>query len=76
MKHTPGPWLTQNTAGHDIHGQAAVYSESSGKDLAIVYDGDANARLISAAPMMFSYIEKKSMEGDKEATRILAEINA
>ena len=48
-QHTPGPWEAQDTAGHDIHGQTAIY-DAGGKDVAIVYDGDANARLIAAAP--------------------------
>jgi len=43
-------WQTQNTAGHDTHGQTAIYDEANGKDIAIVYDGDSHARLISAAP--------------------------
>ena len=47
---TPGPWDSAETAGHNIHGQAAVYSEATGKDIAIVYDGAANAKLIATAP--------------------------
>jgi hypothetical protein len=47
---TPGPWESQHTAGHDTHGQTAIYAEADGKDIAIVYDGEANARLIAAAP--------------------------
>ena len=48
--HTPGPWEAQNTAGHDTHGQTAVYDGATGKDVAVVYDGEANARLIAASP--------------------------
>jgi hypothetical protein len=47
---TPRTWRAQPTAGHDIHGQTAVYDEATGKDIAIVYDGDAHADLIAAAP--------------------------
>lgn len=48
---TPGPWQSQPTAGHNIHGQTAIYSEADGaKDIAIVYDGEANAQLIASAP--------------------------
>lgn len=50
MAHTPGPWEVQNTAGHDIHGQTAVYDTVSGEDIAIVYEGVTNATLIAAAP--------------------------
>ncbi len=50
QKHTPGPWESQATAGYETHGQRAVYAEENGKDIAIVYDGEANARLIAAAP--------------------------
>ncbi|MCP4541718.1 MAG: hypothetical protein GY832_31690 [Chloroflexi bacterium] len=49
-KHTPGPWAGQKTAGHEIHSQSAVYDEVTGESIAIVYDGEANARLIAAAP--------------------------
>ena len=51
MEHTPGPWEAQNTAGHDTHGQTAVY-DAAGKDVAIVYDGAANAKLMAASPRM------------------------
>ena len=47
---TLGPWRAQPTAGHDKHGQSVVYHEASGKDIAIVYDGDKHAALIAAAP--------------------------
>jgi len=57
MSHTPGPWDTQPTAGHETHGQSAVY-DANGKDIAIVYDGDANARLISAAPALLEACKK------------------
>lgn len=47
-KHTPGPWEYAPTAGHETHGQSVVYND--GLSIAIVYDGEANARLIAAAP--------------------------
>lgn len=46
-------WYTSVTAGHDTHGQSAVYSED-GKDIAIVYDGKAHGALIAAAPDMLT----------------------
>lgn len=36
----------------------------------------ANARLISACPTMYSYIEKRAAEGDAEAAVLLATIKA
>ncbi len=57
-KHTAGPWESQATAGHDIHGQSSVYSECDGKDIAIVYDGEANARLIAAAPELLEALRE------------------
>jgi hypothetical protein len=50
-------WRSQHTAGHDTHGQTAVYDESDGKTVAIVYDGDAHASLISAAPTMYEALK-------------------
>jgi hypothetical protein len=55
-KWKPGPWESQHTAGHDAHGHTAVYA-TDGRDVALVYDGDANARLIAAAPELYSALE-------------------
>jgi len=49
-KTTPWPWRAAYTAGHETHGQSVVYAEADGKDIAVIYDGKANARLIAAAP--------------------------
>jgi hypothetical protein len=46
VRHT---WAAQHTAGHNTHGQTAVYDETTGKDIAIVYDGDAHAEFIVRA---------------------------
>ncbi len=46
-------WYCKPTAGHEIHGQSAVYSED-GKDIAIVYDGKAHGDLIAAAPALLA----------------------
>ena len=53
-KHTPGPWTATPTAGHETHGQSVVYAEADGKDVAVIYDGKANARLIAAAPELLA----------------------
>lgn len=54
--HTPGPWLTSGTAGHETHGQWSVYADN-GKTVAIVYDGPRDARLIAAAPVMYEVLQ-------------------
>lgn len=51
-KHTK--WEVSNTAGHETHGQSAVYDTVTGADIAIVYDGKRHARLIAASPRMLS----------------------
>jgi len=51
-------WVAQNTAGHETHGQSAVYDESTGQTIALVYDGKANARLIAAAPELLAACER------------------
>lgn len=56
-KHTPGPWSVSPTAGHETHGQSAVCDES-GKSIAIVYDGKANAALIAAAPELVDALQR------------------
>lgn len=56
-EHTPERWYAKDTAGHDIHGQTAVIAEDTGKDVAIVYDGDAHAKLIAAAPELLEALE-------------------
>jgi hypothetical protein len=43
-------WHAQPTAGHNVHGQTAIYSEADGKDIALVYDGDAHAARIASTP--------------------------
>ena len=61
ITHTAGPWNSQATAGnHDY----AIYSESEGKDLALVRDfHEANARLIAAAPELLAALEACIADG-------------
>jgi hypothetical protein len=56
-KHTPGPWYSQPTAGHETHGQSAIASEATGKTVAIAYDGKADARLLAAAPDLLEALQ-------------------
>ena len=53
--HTPGPWYEKPTAGYETHGQSAVYSDN-GDSVALVYEGEANARLIAQAPRMLDLL--------------------
>lgn len=49
-KHASKNWHASPTAGHDKHGQTAIYDDATGRDVAIVYDGKENADIIAAAP--------------------------
>lgn len=51
-------WYVSPTAGSEKHGQHAVVDSATGRDIAIVYDGPAHARLIAAAPAMKEALEK------------------
>ena len=55
--HTPGPWYSTPTAGHEMHGQSAIASEANGKTVAIAYDGKADAHLIAAAPDLLEALQ-------------------
>ena len=44
-------WQTRGTAGHEAHGQWAVYDDK-GRDVAIVYDGPKHAHKLAAAPAL------------------------
>ena len=55
--HTPGPWETSRDAVPDGHTQITVYAEGSGERVATVFQTEANARLIAAAPELFEALE-------------------
>ena len=70
--HTSGPWIAAQTAGHEIHGQSLVYTEKTGKHVAIVYDGAADAHLIAAAPDLLEALERlQSVSDFATAARII-----
>ncbi len=85
-EHTPGPW---RVSGCVMVGLSATDSpliehgdEQEGSPLiAEVYtDSDrlpaaANARLIAAAPIMYSYVATQAASGDNEAIKLLEEID-
>jgi hypothetical protein len=55
-RHTEGPWFISRHATPDYAPQFGVWSEEDGKDHAIV-KGEANARLIAAAPDLVHTLE-------------------
>jgi hypothetical protein len=76
-KHTKGEWYAKPTAGHDLHGQSVVYADGvgRGKDVAIVYDGDADAQLIAAAPDLLLALETIEAATDGLSNALAIEIN-
>ena len=50
-------WYAKPTAGHERHGQSVVIDEETGRDIAIVYDGDADAQLLAAAPELLEALK-------------------
>ncbi len=52
MKHTPGPWIVGTNAilGGKSGNRAVVICQTSGEDWKRFVYGEANARLIAAAP--------------------------
>ena len=51
--HTEGPWRAQNTASSN---QALVYSETTGKDIAVLYDR-RDKNIVAAAPEMLAALK-------------------
>ena len=51
LKHTPGPWECARSATPEWSYQATIYVDGGGfKRVAMAFESEANARLISAAP--------------------------
>ena len=65
-KHTPGPWRYEPSLARPVtlkRKHWKVGSNSTGKGVALAFgDGDANARLIAAAPEMLEAL--KNLEND------------
>jgi hypothetical protein len=50
VAHTPGPWTTSRDAVPEGIVQITVYAEQDGERVATVFQSEANAPLIAAAP--------------------------
>ena len=82
---TPGPWTIHwNMGGGDFHWIVPTNDQSMRIAMVETYaptDGDMeamgkiNAKLIAAAPTMFSFIEKMAAGGDTEAIALMGAIN-
>lgn len=82
-KHTPGPWYIgkqdnfktiincMKETPRGIGAIATVNTLVKNKEVSF-----ANARLIAAAPAMYTFLEEKADQGDEKAKKILGEINA
>jgi len=53
-KHTASPWYTANTGNH----QGLVISEHDGGNVAVAYNGEADANLIAAAPELLDMLRE------------------
>lgn len=76
FKPTPGPWIYQKTAS--LGPQYAVYPESTGNDVALVYDAEnaeSNAALIAEAGTVYHETGKtpaRLAEENREMHELLA----
>jgi len=52
----PEEWFVRGTAGHETHGQSAVY-DSTGDTVAVVFSGQTHGALIAAAPDLRAALE-------------------
>lgn len=87
-KHTSGPWTVGNLECSGLGKYAQIVSNGQFADIVARvcvehkanFDlnkcGQANARLIAAAPTMAEYIKRRADAGDVEATTILEAIHA
>lgn len=73
--HTPGPWHVCGGSHPDkvLAADSNLIADCSHPNRPPHF-GEANARLIAAAPTMYSYIAKKAAEGDSDAKDIIDSI--
>jgi len=79
MSYTEGKWNIYKTE----EGDAVAIYDGTAKRMTIAdfriasrdqQETNANARLISASPIMYEFIKSKAEEGDENAKSIIAEI--
>jgi hypothetical protein len=58
VEHTPGPWATSRDAVPKGHVQVTVYAENTGERVATVFQAEANAELVAAAPAMLALLQR------------------
>lgn len=61
--HTPGPWYVQVS---EYTGQGLIMSEATGANIAVAYDGPANAALLAAAPELLAALRELCAALDAE----------
>lgn len=54
VKYTPGPWYSSRTGNH----QGLVISEATSENVAVTYNGAADACLVAAAPELLAALEQ------------------
>lgn len=64
-KHTPGPWRYESTSGSNYARIFLSADEGDGDNLR-GYCGEANARLIAAAPELLAAIQAMMSAGGKD----------
>jgi hypothetical protein len=79
IKHTPGPWITNDLSIEAEDRNAGPHTWVATCDSRGVndrQDDEANAKLIAACPTMYGFISEKASAGDAEAKKILESIHA
>ena len=90
-KHTPGPWKKAERLnglwwhisaessglgpGQGRQAGACVHGGSKRGAKAYAEMSEANARLIAAAPKMYELLAMRAKSGDKDAVKVLQEID-
>ncbi len=82
-KHTKGPWYQKvipaskelPTAQIEIRGSIKICTIPIYKDKELTREQIDNARLIAAAPRMYSWMKRMAPSWDEEARQIIAEVD-
>jgi hypothetical protein len=65
-QHTPGPWRVEKDGSAEHHNEANVINGADGTLIVYGQVGDADARLIAAAPEMLEALNEIASWGDGE----------